>query len=309
MKFAIGIPTLNRKDLLMPSIYQYLRDFPNTDIHIVDNGKQEINGWGYVRVHPQEVNLGVAGSWNYLCDEIFKDNDYALIVNDDVELGYGIGEVAELLKSVKFGFIQSELNFSVFLISKEFYKEVGRFDELFYPAYYEDSDYLYRMSLLKRTRGISKKLNPINPRVSQTYEKAPELVNKSLVANRERYIKKWGGLPLMEKFVIPFDGHSNLLNVLDLTEKQNIMTEKVEKSEVEIYNKILESVTRFVIKNNIPYLCSSKIEQSVIDFRFTDKMEIDVVLYLAEKIKKKYEVRSFILDQNYGNGVALIIFI
>jgi hypothetical protein len=260
-------------------------------------------------VHPQEVNLGVAGSWNYLCDEIFKDNDYALIVNDDVELGYGLGEVAELLKSVKFGFIQSELNFSVFLISKEFYKEVGRFDEGFYPAYYEDSDYIYRMSLLKRTRGISKKLNPINPRVSQTYEKAPDLVNKSLVANRERYIKKWGGLPLMEKFTLPFDGNSDLLNILDLSEKQNIMTEKVEKDELLTYNQVLESISKFIIKHKVPYLHQTKLENGVGYFNFSEKMEIDIVLYLAEKIKEKYQVKSFLIDQNYGNGVVLILFI
>ena len=43
MKFAIGIPTLNRYDLLKPSLMLYLqRDFPTIDIFIMDNGNQGI---------------------------------------------------------------------------------------------------------------------------------------------------------------------------------------------------------------------------------------------------------------------------
>ena len=40
--FAIGIPTVNRFDLLQPSLESYLQDFPNIRIYIVDNGKQGI---------------------------------------------------------------------------------------------------------------------------------------------------------------------------------------------------------------------------------------------------------------------------
>jgi GT2 family glycosyltransferase len=42
MKFGIGIPTLNRYDLLMPNLKTYARDFPNHKIYILDNGKQNI---------------------------------------------------------------------------------------------------------------------------------------------------------------------------------------------------------------------------------------------------------------------------
>ncbi len=38
--FAIGIPTLNRWDLLMPTLHLYVADFPHTKIYVVDNGNQ-----------------------------------------------------------------------------------------------------------------------------------------------------------------------------------------------------------------------------------------------------------------------------
>jgi len=309
MNFAIGIPTLNRKDLLEPSVLMYRKDFPYTDIHIVDNGKQDIIGFGEIKVYPQVSNLGVAGSWNYLCDIIFKYNDYALIVNDDVYLGYAIGEIAEVLQSSHEGFIQSEHNWSVFLISKEVYEKVGKFDELFYPAYYEDSDYIRRMELAGVRRVIDKRLNPKDAKQSQTYEKAPELVNKALKDSKERYVRKWGGLPLMETFTLPFDGNSTLLDILDLRDQQNIITEKIDNMEFELYNKIIGSVTKSIIRNKTPFLYASKLEDGCIQMSFTEKMELESVTELAEKIKSKYNTKSFIIDGNYGNGLILIIFI
>lgn len=308
MNFAIGIPTLNRKDLLEPSLSEYRRDFPYTDIHVVDNGKQDIFGYGAVKVYPQDVNLGVAGSWNFLCDIIFKNNDYALIVNDDVYLGYAIGEIAEVLQSGE-GFIQSEHNWSVFLISKEVYDKVGKFDDLFYPAYYEDSDYIRRMELAGVKRVIDKRLNPKVARRSQTWEKAPELVDKALKDNKERYVRKWGGLPMMETFTLPFDGNSTLLDILDLRDQQNIITEKIDNMDFELYNKIVGSVTKYIIRNNMPFLFASKIEDGCIQMNFTEKMDTESATEIAEKIKNKYKVKSFLIDYNYGNGVVIIIFI
>ena len=201
--FQIGIATLNRKDLLEDALVKYQADFPNIKVHVVDNGSQGIVGPGAVYAQPS--NLGVAASWNLLCREIFKENDYALIVNDDVYLGYGIDEVSAAIQaSGNAGFIRSEMSWSIFLISKDLYVELGGFDELFYPAYYEDSDYIYRMRLAGIEQFITPTLNPLTHRINGTYDRNPELVNAAMSDNRERFIKKWGGLPLLERFKEPF---------------------------------------------------------------------------------------------------------
>jgi len=207
VKFAIGIPTLNRADLLVPSVLKYIEDFKDVEIHIIDNGNQDLKkleGYKNVYVHTQLKNLGVAGSWNLLCDLIYSNYDNVLLVNDDVYLGYNKYLVNEVIDSYPPSLIQSHLNFSVFLLHRMLYKYIGRFDDDFYPAYYEDSDYLYRMKLEGVKQEVDIRLNPKDARVSQTYEKAPEFVNDSMKYNRQKYIDKWGDIPLLEKFKTPY---------------------------------------------------------------------------------------------------------
>lgn len=204
--FQIGIATLNRKDLLEDALVKYQSDFPNIKVHVVDNGNQGILAPS--RVYAQPTNLGVAASWNMLCREIFKESDYALIVNDDVYLGYGTAEVESAIQTaINSGephFIRSEMSWSNFLISKELFIELGAFDEIFFPAYYEDSDYIYRMKLAGYQQHINPSLNPMTYRINGTYDKNPELVNAAMGDNRERFIQKWGGLPLLERFTTPY---------------------------------------------------------------------------------------------------------
>ena len=206
--FSIGIPTLNRADLLIPSVQKYLKDFKDTDIHIIDNGNQNISYLEenvQIYVHKQTENIGVAASWNKICKLIFAKQDWALIINDDVYLGYENSRVNMCIEMSEVGLVQSELNWSVILINKDLYEYIGEFDEGFYPAYFEDSDYMYRLKLNGLLHEINHLLNPIEAKVSQTYEKAPDLVNLAMRFNRQRYIDKWGNVPLLEKFTTPFN--------------------------------------------------------------------------------------------------------
>jgi len=206
MLFSIGIPTLNRADLLIPALKNYVLDFQNTDLHIIDNGKQNIDFvHDSVQIYVQEQNIGVAASWNKLCKEIFKTKDWALLVNDDVYLGYTNSRVNMCIEMSETGIVQSEKSWSVLLINKDLYEFIGEFDESFFPAYFEDSDYLYRLRLNGVRQDIMHHLNPNIFRVSQTYEKAPDFVNLAMAVNKQRYIDKWGGLPYMETYTEPFD--------------------------------------------------------------------------------------------------------
>jgi hypothetical protein len=42
LSFAIGIPTLNRADLLSQALIKYIYDFPEISIYVLDNGNQEL---------------------------------------------------------------------------------------------------------------------------------------------------------------------------------------------------------------------------------------------------------------------------
>ncbi len=207
MTFEIGIPTLNRADLLLPSLWMYKKDFPNTKLWILDNGNQNLPRnllpFNYII---NDENIGVAASWNVLCEKIFETSDYALILNDDIYLGKNEREIHALLDARKFKdcFIRATPDWCAFLIPKKIWEKIGKFDESFFPAYYEDKSYEYRMKLNGIIPKITPDLNPVIYKSSQTLEKMPSILEGSK-KNKEIYINMWGGIPTKEKFKTPFN--------------------------------------------------------------------------------------------------------
>lgn len=102
--------------------------------------------------------------------------------------------------------------FSAFAVSKECWDVVGEFDELFFPAYFEDNDYHYRMKLA----GMDAIVYP--PAMfyhygSRTTKEAGEpgravVTNATFEKCRAMYALKWGGQPGSEKFKTPYDDAS-----------------------------------------------------------------------------------------------------
>jgi GT2 family glycosyltransferase len=207
MKLGIGIPTINRYDLLYPSLIIYKNDFSKNNIYVVDNGNQNIDISG-INVYNQSKNLGVAGSWNFLLNIIFQNNDFALILNDDIYLGKRFIEIKGFVSNKKLNdsLITSTNDWCAFLIPKKIFEKVGQFDEVFFPAYYEDKSYEYRMKLLGMKAVRSPFLNPMIYKSSQTMVKMPSL-QESSKKNKIKYIEMWGGEPGLEKYKKPFNGH------------------------------------------------------------------------------------------------------
>jgi len=211
MKFEIGIPTLNRKDLLNPSLVMYNLDFPNTRIWVLDNGMQQninIIPNLYLRGHYDSNGngLSVGASWNKLCENIFSDasNDYALILNDDIYLGKKTIDIEKIVsKKNKNSLIRATADWCAFLIPRSLW-EKNKFDECFYPAYYEDKSYEYRMKLKGISVITTPELNPYIYQSSKTLEKDPSILEASK-KNKQLYIEMWGGEPTKEKYKQPFN--------------------------------------------------------------------------------------------------------
>lgn len=98
--------------------------------------------------------------------------------------------------------------FSAFMVNRECWEKAGDFDEAFFPAYFEDNDYHYRMGLA----GILAITYP--PAMFFHYasrtnmEGTPEVPNVTkhgqFENNRATYVRKWGGLPGHEQFKTPY---------------------------------------------------------------------------------------------------------
>ena len=206
-KFAIGIPTYNRADLLLPALMFYAHDYPNTEILVIDNGNQDIKisvNMPNLTIIKSDTNLGVAASWNLLCNKIFEQNDYAMILNDDIYLGRKEWEVENLLENYKKDFYLATQDWCAFIMPKKTFEQVGRFDEKFYPAYFEDNDYTYRMMMALKSIFQVPFLNPFVYKTSQSMLKEPSL-RDGYLKNEQLYFEKWGGKPNLEKFRKPYN--------------------------------------------------------------------------------------------------------
>ena len=150
-----------------------------------------------------EKNFGVAKSWNFLCKQAYKTVDYILMLNDDIYLGKNQKDIYKFIKRTSFDLVHGEKHLCSYILPKRIFKEFV-FDENFYPAYFEDNDFKYRLLLKKKKITSSSFLNPEIYRNSQTIMKDRSL-NDKFMDNQEYYISKWGGLPNEEKYIKPFN--------------------------------------------------------------------------------------------------------
>ncbi len=185
--------------------------------------------WGFQRT----VNFGVGYGWQ-------KGADYALVLNNDITLhpeaiwrlikrfeqgDAGMvtamdvrgemnekGIVPALIGSLNANEKESvdeapHPNFSAFMISKETWETVGEFDELFYPAYFEDNDYHRRMKLLEVTAIVlpAAMFYHYGSRTQNEGDITGPIVPSPMFENiRAEYAKKWGGKPGEETFTFPY---------------------------------------------------------------------------------------------------------
>ncbi len=216
MEITLGIPTLNRYDLLQRALESAEAGEVKPDKYlIIDNGgKFQMNEFYHslgdrLVVHNFGENLGVAGSWNKLCQ---LSSDIRIISNDDIRF---FEDTIKLLvenygekRIVYPAGIPAANSFSCYLIPDSVIETVGYFDEAISPnyAYYEDNDYYRRMVLLGVPLvGIG------NCRVN--HSPSSTLENLNLIEKKKhhdkfkiaqtRYKKKWGGLPGEETLTVP----------------------------------------------------------------------------------------------------------
>ena len=130
---------------------------------------------------------------------------HVLMLNDDIYLGKTDEQIIRMIALFQhIHFFNSFMNWSSWILSVEAYKKIGNFDENFFPAYFEDNDYCYRMRLNEFERYNTDYLNPVIYRNSQTILKDSSL-NQNFNKNRQYYASKWGGLPSEETFKTPFN--------------------------------------------------------------------------------------------------------
>lgn len=146
---VLGFATLSRFDLaqrLLDSI-----DYPVEHLVIVDNsGKQTFqpkvnehvkNLW-VIRV---PFGLGANGAWNLIIKST-PHASYWVLPNDDSHFAPGALEtIAKEVDTTKFNFVNVNPEWSCVIPTEGSVSKAGLWDEAFYPIYFDDNDYHWRM--------------------------------------------------------------------------------------------------------------------------------------------------------------------
>lgn len=122
---------------------------------IINNGELSHETWeraaqgkaNHVHVHTQ-YNSGVACGWNMIIVDV-PDAEYWMIINDDVVLAPGdLEKLAQATVDSSEDVVQcvhGDIHTSMMTIKSSAIEKLGYFDENFYPAYFEDTDYNRRI--------------------------------------------------------------------------------------------------------------------------------------------------------------------
>jgi GT2 family glycosyltransferase len=117
--------------------------------------------------------------------EIYKENDYALLSPNIKERDGNISDGDDIIEVVRENPIMGRL-FSFFMLSKKIYLEIGRFDEQFYPIYYDDADYMWRLRLAGYRIGLVRYLQV-------KHEGRGTVKCIDTTESEKKYRLKWGG--------------------------------------------------------------------------------------------------------------------
>jgi glycosyltransferase involved in cell wall biosynthesis len=204
---VLSIPVLNRYDLLDESLSSI--DFPVREVLIINNGLQEyipkrtdLN----IRVLNLPSNLGMSGSWN-LTIKLYPHEKYWVFSSADtfwlpgsLEKLYEISNESSLLTS--------NHGFSCFSIGEDVVRQVGLFDEHFYPYLFEDDDYRERLFyIMKQKRGRHLTFDNVKFEVITPHGPAQTIESDKKLANRYGETRltneKYYRLKQSQKFEIP----------------------------------------------------------------------------------------------------------
>lgn len=172
---ALIIPTINRFDLLEQVLDSI--DYPIDNILIIDNSNSYKSNRNNIHILNMPSNIGVAGSWN-LGIKVFPHAKYWIFGSTDTAWEVGsLQKMSEL--SNENSLVMSNSAWNSFSIGRNIIKNIGLFDENYYPAYCEDSDYMERL-----------RLNNYSDKIIWSTVPVKNLGLSMTISSNEKYFKK-----------------------------------------------------------------------------------------------------------------------
>lgn len=232
MKLFIGSVVLNGLEYTKQFIHSIQTKY-EYELLIVDNNSTDGTAdWckeNNINVYRFTPQVSLSKSWNYIIKEALKtdckyifipnndvifhkttidnlvkameETDFAMVTGSNEAPNYSLEDFYNIEKPFNISEYNKEIknwreegpDFSCYMIRRDLVEKVGWFDENFFPAYYEDNCYHYRIMLagLHAKRIFSAPYYHFGSRTSA--------INTHLGLNSEagkqEFLKKWGAMP------------------------------------------------------------------------------------------------------------------
>lgn len=231
-RISIVIAVLDSLNYTKDCINSLMECAPNAEIIIVNNGsqietKKYLDTLKHIKVIHWDTNMGVSKAWNaglklatrdVLCvlnnDTIAQPNGVQRLVQAALETGVAAAEGACM--NMDFSYAYSTYNEDeadylggyCLVFTRDVLENVGEFDEMFSPAYWEDNDWGLRV----KEAGYKWRIiqGCIFHYVARTSARVLDM-RTLFVVQREKFINKWGhkAFGLGERILIKCEENNN----------------------------------------------------------------------------------------------------
>lgn len=177
------------------------------DILVIDNSKHGLGAatvWDKVKIYRENNhNIGVARAWNVGARRVVE-NDYDYLTIMSQSMLFGPEKETTWMKQLETfagaDVIESDgHSWHLIALKRHLFEMAGYFDENFYPGYFEQTDWCYRLRMLNREGGWPRVW--VNA-ISQTVGHHSNLVLAPPLL--DYYREKWGGDKGGEKYKLPW---------------------------------------------------------------------------------------------------------
>ena len=174
-----------------------------------ENSRAGDDRWECVLVDNSETNAGVASSWNCGIDRVLASQaDWLVLLSTTIRFNKGgIDFLDGLEKSSAHMVSGLDCGWHLHAISRDVLEQVGRFDPLFNPGYYEDNDYLHRYEIEYGEPAASNHdWVPVDfTSLGDAHSLRFNHVAIDIAEQRLKYQNKWGGDPDRELWATPYN--------------------------------------------------------------------------------------------------------
>lgn len=225
----LGIPIVNGFHWLKRLIDSI--DFPIDTVIVLNNNSDDLtlvedlnslsnHKYKYIqkiKICHLPANIGVAAAWNL----IIKSNincPFWLISNHDIAFTPGVLEqFYHLANDNRYDIVNGDSgdfnngSYELFLVKESLINKIGLFDENFYPAYGEDTDYIMRIHSYNL-------LNP-NSQINKAFVNIPFFHGENLISDPDCYAKSGSQTARQNQEIFDRLQNINLINFEYMTKK------------------------------------------------------------------------------------------